>query len=293
MMAGAIITPGADWRPFEGKSTTPLVYDIICAHTEVGTNEGSIDIGSQPGHSYAHLYLAGTGYFAQCQDLRYRAAANLDGNWHIISWETEDMKGGVFPPTWTDPPWTEAQINTLVNGMAWQCVAFNIPPTLVPDTKPGRRGLAYHRQGIHGNFVPYDGIVPGGELWSSATGKSCPASRVEQFKTIVIPRIQAIVWGTPTPEPTLEELMKLGTFTLYNPNNTFWVIYPEERMALQIDGNDKGKLAADENVSDFALSVGGTGTILRAMDAYGINGELWPRQEPVLNAIVAPSDEDS
>jgi hypothetical protein len=77
---------------------------------------------------------------------------------------------------------------------AWLCKQFNIPPVLIPDTKPGRRGIAYHRQGIN----PWR--VDGGELWSKANGKICPADRVSQVNTVVS-RVKTLVQGvdmTPT-----------------------------------------------------------------------------------------------
>lgn len=227
----AEVSPYAEWRPFSGKSTTPLVFDIICVHTEVGRNEVSISIGAQPGHSYAHQYLAGSGYLAQCQDLRYRAAANLNGNWHVISIETEDV-GGVFPVPWANPPWTQQQLDKLIPNIAWMCLRFNIPPVLIPNTRPGNRGLAYHRQGCQGNFVPYDGIVAGGELWSKAFGKTCPANRVAQFISIVIPGVQDLVWGVQPPPPEEEEEVEMDSYVMYNENGSFWLV--EERAIHQI-----------------------------------------------------------
>src|SRR5215510_349839 len=99
-MAGEIKIPGAIWAPFSGKSTTPLKYNIACVHTQVGFNRTSYNLGAQPGHSYAHTYGDGDGTELQGQDLRYRAAANLDGNPEIISWEMADH--GRWWPTWTE-----------------------------------------------------------------------------------------------------------------------------------------------------------------------------------------------
>lgn len=186
----AVVAPMVDeYRQLSGKSTTPLVHDIVCAHTMVGTLEGSISWSSRDGGSYWHFGLGGTGKLVQCQDLRYRSAANLNGNWHVIPIETADIKEGVFADTWQDPPWTQAQIDKLVELIAWLCVRYNIPPVLIPDTKPGRRGLAYHRQGIN----PWR--VDGGELWSKSDGKTCPAKRADQFKNEVVPGVRALVLG--------------------------------------------------------------------------------------------------
>ena len=55
---------------------------------------------------------------------------------------------------------------------------------LIPDTKPGRRGIGYHAQGIAPNRLS------GGELWSSANGKECPGPvRIRQLKSEIIPAL--------------------------------------------------------------------------------------------------------
>lgn len=179
--------PFSVWRPFSGKSKVPLKQDIVCVHTMVGTLAGSWDWANRPGTPYWHYGVNGVGTAWQCHDLAFRSAANLNGNHRVIPIETSDMKEGVFPNTWTNPPWTDAQVAMLIKLIAWLCIRFNIPPVLIPDTKPGRRGLAYHRQGI----APQ--LVPGGEIWSKAAGKSCPAARVQQFINVVIPGVRKIV----------------------------------------------------------------------------------------------------
>lgn len=209
----AIIAPMAQWRPFSGKSSIPLTHDIVCLHTMVGSLAGSWSWASGAGRSYWHFGIGGRGECWQCQELEYRSAANLNGNWHVIPIETADTGEGIFPVPWGNPPWTNAQINRIVELVAWLCARFNIPPVLIPDTKPGRRGIAYHRQGIDGNYP--DRRVPGGELWSNADGKICPADpRIHQLKTIVIPRVQSLLKGqvpvpiddTPTPDQEEEDM---------------------------------------------------------------------------------------
>jgi N-acetylmuramoyl-L-alanine amidase len=185
----AVRDPYSQWMPFDDKSTTPLAHDIICVHTMVGTLAGSWAWANQAGNPYWHYGVNGRGAAWQCQDLSFRSAANLNGNWHVIPIETSDIKEGVFADTWQDPPWTDAQVDMLVKLIAWLCVRFNIPPVLIPDTKPGRRGLAYHRQGINPTRVS------DGELWSKSFGKACPAARIHQFINVVIPRVQRLVAG--------------------------------------------------------------------------------------------------
>jgi hypothetical protein len=197
-MAGEIKIPGAIWAPFSGKSTTQLVYETACIHTQVGFNQISYNLGAQPGHSYAHTYLDGDGSELQGQDLRYRAAANLEGNPYTISWECADH--GPWFSTWNNqcgnvPDFTEAQVATLIRDLTWACLRFNIPPVLIPDTKPGRRGLAYHAQGIVPN------LVVGGRKWSLTAYKCCPDwRRIRTFVNRIIPAVRKNVLAILNPE---------------------------------------------------------------------------------------------
>lgn len=189
----AIRDPYSSWHPFGGKSTTALQHDIVCVHTMVGTLAGSWSWANQAGNPYWHYGLNAQGDMWQCQDLAYKSAANLNGNWRVIPIETSDIGEGVFASTWQNPLWTQAQMDRLVDVISWLCVRFGIPPVLIPDTCPGRRGLAYHRQGI----VPQ--LRDGCERWSNANGKQCPADRATQFVNLVIPRVRARVLGTAEP----------------------------------------------------------------------------------------------
>jgi hypothetical protein len=117
-----------------------------------------------------------------------KADANLDGNWHVLSIETSDGAKG-------PPPWTEKQLDSIVKICVWACQRYNIPAELIPDTKPGRRGIGYHRQGID------NWRVEGGEKWSNSTGKVCPGDeRVAQMADLVN-RIRAELGQTPTTPP--------------------------------------------------------------------------------------------
>lgn len=181
--------PYALWDPL-GPQTQSRLHnpDIVCLHTMagsfVGTNIFFHDNGY--GGTESHFGIAGSGVARQWQDLDYRADANLDGNDHIISIETAD-KGEDFPH-WIGsdvPPWTKEQLSKIIEITSWCCDRYGIPRVLVPDSKPGRRGIAYHRQGVD----PWR--VSGGELWSSARGKVCPGDRrIKQITSIIIPGLQ-------------------------------------------------------------------------------------------------------
>jgi hypothetical protein len=178
------------WKPFtDSKGTTALTHDIICVHTMVGSLAGSWNWANGDGRSYWHFGTSGTGECWQCHDLRYRSAANLNGNWRVIPIENADMGPGFG--AWSGncgdvPSFTAAQVDKLVDLIEWLCRRYNIPPALIPDTRAGRRGIAYHRQGID----PWR--CDACEKWSSSAGKCCPDwRRINQLTGTIIPRVKA------------------------------------------------------------------------------------------------------
>ena len=216
--------PGARWDPL-GTQTEPRMksHDILCFHTMVGSLAGTSSMFHANGYGGTESHF-GVGEsksqgMLQWQDLMYQADANLDGGHRVTSIETADY-GGVFGKWNTNdaskvPAWTSDQLDMLVAltvwwckksthancPSTWKCHQSGVPCILIPDTKPGRRGIGFHRQGCKPN------VVTGGELWSLAYGKVCPAAKREaQLKTIIIPRAQKILAGsviiTPTPTPT-------------------------------------------------------------------------------------------
>lgn len=207
--------PGALWKPISAdyRSTSPLTPDLLGLHTIVGSAAGTwsyFNTGSGGRGVYSHFLVHGKwssadtdGEVWQCADTLYRAAANLNGNYRIISVETADNAPN-------DPadiePWTMAQEAAIVDLMVWAYRTHGIPLVLVPDSKPGRRGICYHKQGVD----PFR--VAGGELWSTAYGKTCPTDARFSRIPVLIARATAIVNGSsPAPvEPdTLEEIMAL------------------------------------------------------------------------------------
>jgi hypothetical protein len=191
-------------------------HNIFCIHTMVGTLLGTDAMFKDNGYggTESHYGTGGAGEtIRQWQDRAFTADANLDGNPEVISVENAD-KGPGFAPWSGDnvPAFTDVQLEQLVELAAWECsleahsecpvgwtcrqgVMWNgirvaIPPVLIPDTFPGRRGIAYHRQGIDGSLP--DMRVAGGVLWSEARGKICPGDRrVAQIRTEIVPRVQA------------------------------------------------------------------------------------------------------
>jgi hypothetical protein len=183
-------------------------HNIICYHTMVGylTSTYSMFRGNGYSGTESHFGVGGIwggdksenldGKIWQFQDLDHTADANLEGNPEVISIETADSA-----PKSSDnlPPWTDNQLDALVELTVWLCKKYNIPPTLIPDTRPGRRGLALHRQGVeHSDGIgSHPGwLVSGGRRWSTSRGKVCPGEpRSRQVVTVIIPRVQAILNG--------------------------------------------------------------------------------------------------
>lgn len=198
----ALVAPKVRWRPLARQlSTVPIIARIINLHTMVGYLASTERYFSAPGRAYSHFGAGGSGEIRQWQDLRFKAASDLNGNPYSFSVECEDH-GPDFPP-WSGsnvPGFTSRQIDALVELIAWLCVRFNIPPVLLNDSLPGRMGMSYHRLGVN----PWR--VSGGILYSSAYGKVCPGDRrIKQIREVIAPRVQARIAGSPAPVPPVPQ----------------------------------------------------------------------------------------
>jgi hypothetical protein len=176
-----------------GSSTTRISsYDIFCAHTMVGSLDGTDNyFRTSASGTNSHFGVGGDGTIYQWVDTAYRSGANYNGNYHIVSVETADMGAPFGPWGGTDvPAWTAAQIDALGRIARWVHDTHGIPLTQIPDAKPGRRGVGYHRLGVPGY------MVAGAEQWSTAQGKVCPGDRRISQVPQVIARAQG---GQPAP----------------------------------------------------------------------------------------------
>jgi hypothetical protein len=195
------VMPGAEFRPAAAKPARMTRWDVVCLHTIVGRAPAPA----------AHFSTRADGHIFQSRDTQFRSGANLDGNHRVIAIENEDM-GPAFGAWNTKdghgvPSFTPQQVEAIARICAWAHKEHGIPLVLCPDSRPGSRGIGYHRQGIQGNFGDYafGGIVPGGERWSEAGGKVCPGdARIRQIPQIIT-RARVIA-GL---EPDTEEDMQL------------------------------------------------------------------------------------
>lgn len=195
----------AHWRPLDsGHQVAMTRYDLVILHTMVGNLTGTDNMFAKNGWSgtESHFGVGGPwgddkdGVIYQWNDTKWRSDANLEANDRAISIETGDNA-----PKFTKDvkPWTEKQLDAIVDIVAWACLTHDIPAVLVPDSKPTRRGIAFHQQGCeHSDGIGShpDFLVAGGERWSTSLGKECPtAARIEQVKKIIVPRVAARLRG--------------------------------------------------------------------------------------------------
>jgi hypothetical protein len=165
--------PGTLWRPAEFTQVRMSRYDIFCIHTIVGFAPAQA----------AHFSTTADGDIIQSRDTLFRSAANLDGNHRVVASENEDH-GSRFGAWDTRnghavPAFTPEQVKANSEIALWLHDEHGIPLELCPNSRPESRGLAYHRQGIDGNFgdYKYPGRVSGGEVWTKHFGKVCPGDR--------------------------------------------------------------------------------------------------------------------
>lgn len=200
--------PGAEWVGEHGSTLmTEASLNKVCVHTIVG---------NPPAHA-AHFSVRADGHIYQSRDTRFRSAANYYGNDDVIAIENDDH-GPEFG-TWNVndghavPGFTAAQIEANARIIAWANKVHGIPIVRCPDSKDASQGVAYHRQGIDGNFLAegyaYGGRVAGGEVWSTSRGKVCPGDRrIKQLIERIIPRARVLAGLEEDDDmPTLKELL--------------------------------------------------------------------------------------
>jgi hypothetical protein len=199
------VMPGVDFRPVVGARAARMRrYDVVCLHTIVGN----------PPAAAAHFSTRADGHIYQSRDTQFQGAANADGNHRVISIENDDS-GPEFGPWDTKnghavPAFTPRQVEAIARICAWAHHTHGIPLVRCPDSRPGSRGIGYHRLGVPGNFGSYafGGIVPGGEVWTDFRGKVCPGdARIAQLPQII--KRARVIAGLDDPEPEMEDDMQL------------------------------------------------------------------------------------
>ena len=183
--------PTAEWLGEHSPQRPMVRYDVVCLHTIVGF---------APAHA-AHFSIKADGTILQSRDTAFQSGANLAGNPRIIAIEIEDH-GAAFGKWDTRdghavPAFTPEQIESAGQVIAWAHLTHGVPIQPCPDSKPTSQGVAYHRQGIDGNFLAerykFPGRVAGGEVWTKTPGKVCPGDRRIAQVPLIIARALEIV----------------------------------------------------------------------------------------------------
>lgn len=179
--------PGVAYRPISYDGVPKMSrYDIVCIHTIVGHDPAAA----------AHFSTGSGGTITQSRDTLYQSAANLNGNHRVIAIENEDFGPEYGPWSGSDvPAFTAAQCEAIARVCVWAHQVHGVPLELCPDSRPGSRGIGYHRQGIDGNWAgfAYGGRIDGGEVWTKSPGKVCPGDRrITQLINVIIPRARVL-----------------------------------------------------------------------------------------------------
>lgn len=201
--------PGATWRPLErykagNRLAFPMgAHDRIVGHTAVsGATPSMFSYFNVDGRASPHLYFGQRGECEQYIDTAYRSSAVLNGNATCLTWEAWD---GYPWPNGVCPPYTPEQVEAMAAFCAWAHHEHGIPLVQLPSSRPGTRGIGWHRMGIDGNFPSPPGTLlggrmDGGEYWTYSAGKTCPTDqRIRQFPAAIIPRAIEIATGADMP----------------------------------------------------------------------------------------------
>lgn len=179
--AGIIDLPQITWRPLV-RQQPQIVPSAYIAHTAVSGASSLFGYFSSPAAKgiESHLYIRTDGTGEQYISVEMQADANGAANrwWDpvigkfrgAVSAETQD---GGNPAT----PWTPAQVETLAEIGCWLHERYGVPLELCPT--PQSPGLGWHS------------MWPAPNPWSPGN-HTCPGPvRIDQFKTQVVPLIQA------------------------------------------------------------------------------------------------------
>lgn len=120
----------------------------------------------------SHFYVAFDGLCEQYVDTDHVSWANGEGNSDSVTIETAGFEG---------QSWTPEQVRTLVQLIVDIRSAHpQIPLRLMESSRSSEYGIGWHRLGCDGNFPALPSILAGrtqrggGQVWSSARGKTCP-----------------------------------------------------------------------------------------------------------------------
>lgn len=179
-----------------------VIRDVVSTSRDMIAVDGVVIhtiVGYWSGGKAAHWTTDASGTIRQHRDTARQSVANLDGNPRWLAIENEDH--GPAYGAWNTrdghavPGFTAPQREAIAHILAWVHAEHDVPLNVVPDTCRGRRGVAYHRQGISGDYSTYHygGITPDCVRFSNQEGKVCPGDRrITELINDIIPRARAL-----------------------------------------------------------------------------------------------------
>lgn len=196
------VYPGAKWRPIGVNFTDRKRSrtDFIAIHSSASEASSLYGWFTNPragASSHLHLPYDGLKGLEQYIDLDKISWATGEGNGRSVSIEVAGV-----PSSKPNEPFTDAQVDGLVEIVAFLARRYSIPLVAMKSSAAGERGVGWHRLGVDGNFPSLPSPLAGrrqrggGERWSSARGKVCPGdARIEQIvgKGGIIERAQALL----------------------------------------------------------------------------------------------------
>lgn len=191
-----VVVPGALWLPVDvGNRAARRKGRGFIAHVAVSESPRLVPgpLSTRPADwtFYFPKDPTPTGQrFIQQIDFDLQCWSSVAGNATCPAGESQ---GGVNNPN--GEPWTDNQAESIAIVYAFGMEHEGWPDQLMPDSRPGSRGLGWHRLGID----PWR--VSGGELWSSSRGKVCPGDAKIAGMPMILARARELFHGSPSPAP--------------------------------------------------------------------------------------------
>jgi len=166
----------------------------LCLHTADSPQDDSLfALFNTDGEPVAHFFVRENGRIEQYVNTDIQASANLEGNHDTISVESWDDAG-------RHQTWTADQVEAVAKLAVWVHENHDIPLERCPSSRPGTKGIAWHRLGVDGDFPDppgqlLGGRVNGGERWSEVV-KECPFDgKIRGIVDDIIPRARELLQG--------------------------------------------------------------------------------------------------
>ena len=193
----AVFTPVERYLPEQPQNRLLTGHRRLVYHTAWYDKPSMFSYFNTPGNATPHFYIAEDGSVEQYIDTKFESSADLDGDHDIISVESWD--------NFQIRRWTDDQVESCARLAAWCHKVHDIPLKQLPNSRPGKRGIGWHRLGIppaKGGAFPeppgqlLGGVVEGGEIWTEHAGKTCPGDpKIRGIVNDIIPRAIEIANG--------------------------------------------------------------------------------------------------